>query len=90
MYYNLSYHIIQTEKNAPSSLQLFTERRTEVKEGANDEAPHDWEAPQTARKYKRPEDFWRSFDIYILKKTSGQTLYILDIFDISFDISVHI
>ena len=64
MYYNLSYHIIQTEKNAPSSLQLFTERRTEVKEGANDEAPHDWEAPQTARKYKRPEDFWRSFGIY--------------------------
>ena len=56
--------MIQTEKNAPSSLQLFTERRTEVKEGANDEASHDWEAPQTARKYKRPEDFWRSFDIY--------------------------
>ena len=28
--------------------------------------------------------------IYINKKTSGQTLYILDIFDISFDISVHI
>ena len=52
----IKYHIIsyiahtKIEKHVAPLVaeKLSTERRTEVKEGANDEAPHDWEAPEAA------------------------------------------
>ena len=55
-YNNISIHYIsyiahtKIEKHVAPLVaeKLSTERRTEVKEGANDEAPHDWEAPEAA------------------------------------------